>query len=127
MGAINATLVAGNGFIFELDADFLLNYEKKNVLFKSLPKYQQVTLDVSMLVPLATEVKELEAALLSSESRVRELFLLDYFEKQEWKDHRSVTIRSIVRDDNKTLSKDDIEKIQTKLHNSVKRLGVKLR
>lgn len=117
----------GSLFLFELNADFLLNYEAKTPSFKVLPKYQAVSLDISMFVPAKVTVEELEKALVKSDPRVEEVFLIDIFEKKEWGDLRSVTIRSIMRDRKKTLTGNEIEKIQEALQKVVLELGVKLR
>ncbi len=104
-------ILEGDAFIFELDGNFLLNVESPLLEFKPLEKYPEVHLDISILVPLKVSVKELEDLIKKADPRIKAVRLLDFYQKPEWKDQKSVTCRFIVYDEKKTLTKDEIDAV----------------
>lgn len=114
-------------FIVELDAHFLLSHTSKQPLYEPLPKYQSVAFDVSVLAPSTLTVTALEHILAFSDPRIKEVMLLDYFTKPEWQDQHSITIRCIVVDPVKTLSKEDIEEIMSAAQKAVQKAGAQVR
>ncbi len=118
---------AGSAFICEVDADFLLAYQEPLPTFEPLAKYPCVFYDISMLVPLSCTVEQLVNVMKGVDSRVYDVQLLDLFEKDEWKDLRSVTLRFYMRDTQKTLSKDVADEVHLRMINAVKQLGAQIR
>ncbi len=130
-GVINPLLATsffeGDVYAFEISGDFLQKYHGLIKQFAPLPKYQATELDISMLVPQAVAVAELEMAIAQADARVRDLWLLDFFEKPEWGDKRSVTIRFVVYDDHKTMTKEDIDQVLKHVTEAVQQLGAVVR
>lgn len=95
--------------------------------FEPLSKYQAVTLDVSVFAPRSFTVAKLEETIAPIDVRIRDIALVDIFEKAEWGDRRSVTLRYVIQDDEKTLSKTDIEEIQQAVHAALTTQGAEVR
>ena len=122
-----ATITEGEAFAFELDGDFLMQHAPLLKQFEPLSKYQTVALDMSMLIAPTITVAAIEKAIIESDARIRDLILIDYFEKEEWGDQRSVTMRSIVADEHKTLTKEEINEILNTLVQAVTKIGAVVR
>lgn len=110
--AFTNNIIEGDAFIFEFDADVLLAYANQEKKFKPLAKYPMVWQDVSMFVPLTVTVADIVTTVQKIDKRIFDVSLVDFFEKAEWGDKKSVTIRWSARDPEKTLNKDDIDDIQ---------------
>ncbi|MGC2310633.1 MAG: phenylalanine--tRNA ligase subunit beta [Candidatus Babeliaceae bacterium] len=118
-GKINQTFLAplmeGDAFIFELDGNRLLKTPPLMHHFIPLIKYQPVSFDMSILVPLATSVADLEHALITADSRISDIALIDFFEKEEWHDQKSLTFRITAVDEHKTMTHEEIESLHKSL------------
>jgi phenylalanyl-tRNA synthetase beta chain len=101
----------GDAFIFELDGDVLLSIVPEAKVFEPLPKYPDSSLDVSMFIPLQVTVAQIGDIIKHADGRIYQVELIDFFQKDEWIDKRSVTMRFHARDREKTLTKEDIEHI----------------
>ena len=130
-GMLNALMfervAPGAAFVFELNMDqiaLLQHLEKK---FEEPIKYQAVSLDISMLAPYTVTVADLEDALARADGRIQDVLLLDIFEKPEWQDRRSLTMRCVVQDSEKTMTKEDIDLVQGEMQVAVKKFGVEVR
>lgn len=122
-----ARIVEGNAFIVELSIDFLKKQPALRREFESLPKYQTVTLDISMLVPLATSVAHIEELIIKADARIRDVQLVDYFSKDEWHDQRSMTMRMHIFDEDKTMTKQEIDDVWNSVTQAVSQAGVTIR
>jgi phenylalanyl-tRNA synthetase beta chain len=117
----------GHAFAVELNGDALLAYRQPHIKFKPLSKYPAVWLDISMLVPLSTSVAHMEGVISSVDSRIISVSLVDFFEKKEWGNQRSITLRYVVQDSEKTLEKQDIAAIEMAVAQAVKAQGAQVR
>lgn len=122
-----AHIVPGSACAFELDGDFLMQHAPLIKQFEALPKYQAVTLDVSMLIPPALTVADIEKAIAESEARIRDVMLTDLFEKEEWGNQRSITMRCIVSDEHATMTKEEIAQVLNTITHAVTKLGAVVR
>lgn len=120
-------IVSGNAFVLELDGEFLRDYKKPPVHVRPLSKYPCTELDISVLAPFEITVADLEAAITRSDSRIRDIYLVDYYEKHEWHAQRSVTLRYKLCDESKTVTKEDIDKVTRAVQASMKAIGVTVR
>lgn len=131
IGMINqefmGSVLTGQGCLFELDADFLITVPDKSTEFEQWSKYQDVTYDISMLVPLKVSADELKAAILKADKHIQSVDLVDYFEKEDWLDKRSVTFRYQMSSMKKTLDKDDMDAIAQSVQKAVKKYHVEVR
>lgn len=122
-----ARIVEGDAFIFELNGDFVTSYHPQVKKFTPISKYPVVWLDISMLVPLPITVEKLSAAISKVDARITSVTLVDFFEKEEWKDQRSLTFRYFITDQEKTLEKDEIDAVSRAVVQAVQTLGVQVR
>jgi len=117
----------GHAFIFELNGDFLEKYVRPEHRFVPLSKYPEVDRDVSMLVPLSLTVDELSHMMSNVDEQVVAVELVDMFQKKEWKDQRSLTMRYTMRDATKTMTKAEVDAIHTKIIKTVEAAGATVR
>ena len=122
-----STILEGDAFIFELDANFLLNVQPEHPKFVPLLKYQTTAQDISMLVPLSVTVAVIESVIKNADDRITHVQLVDSFEKEEWGDKKSQTFRYTAANPEGTLTKEAIEEIMHHVEQAVKNLGAELR
>ncbi len=104
-------LGGGDAFVFELDGDFIKQYVAAQHVLKPLAKYQATSLDVTVIVPVAVTVAQLTALIAGADKRIFDVCLQDTFVKDEWNDRKSITMRFFVRDETKTMDKQEIEDV----------------
>ena len=64
-----------------------------------------------MFVPLQVTVAQISSLMERADARIYHVALVDFFQKDEWADKRSITMRLQARDLDKTLTKEDIDYI----------------
>ena len=122
-----SSLFEGDAFIFELDGNFLLDYRAPKKVFKPASKYPEVIRDVSMFIPLAVTVDDVTSVITSCDDRITQAYLVDSFQKDEWKDHKSLTFRFILRDYTKTLDKEEVDTVYNVVVEKLKIVGADIR
>lgn len=123
-----STIAEGQAFIFELDAEQLLAGSDARVeKFVPLTKYPSTWFDVSMLVPLSITVDALKKIIMHADERIFKVDLIDFFQKEEWKDQRSITVRFYARDAEKTLSHEEIDHMYGHVVQGLKQAGAQIR
>ena len=120
-------IATGFSFIFEIDATFLITVPDYKVMYSAPSRFQDVELDMSLLVDRACTVDQLTKVLLSVDKRIKQVTLRDFYEKKEWADKKSVTFRCVLVDDTKTLAKEDIEQIEKNMVKAVQEQGAQVR
>lgn len=120
-------LPESDAFFFELDGDFLINYVSKIKKFEILSKFQENFFDLSLFVPLTLNTSILEKTLLDVDKLVTKVDLIDFFEKEDWLDKRSLTFRLTISSQDKTLEKSEIDMVWQKSIDVAEKLGAKLR
>jgi len=125
--AFLSPLVEGDAFAFELDGDFLLNYKAPEKVCKPLSKYPESTRDISMFVPLTVTVDELITNIKSCDDKIVAVHLVDFFQKDEWKNKKSLTFRFILQDYTKTLQKEEVDSICEIVVKKLEKFGAALR
>lgn len=120
-------LDVGQACIFELDVQYLLQGGKHKQVFASWSKYQSVTHDISMFVPLKITANTIQHAIESASAKINSVELVDFFEKAEWGDKRSLAFRYQMSDKTKTLDKKEIDEIVQSVHKAVKKHHVEIR
>lgn len=120
-------LVESQACVFELDLDYLLAYKAPVTKCKELAKYQGSFFDLSCVVPVTVTASSIKKTLSSLASTVEDVTLLDFFEKEEWIDTRSLTFRVAVRRNDTTITKEEVDALREKAISSLGGLGVTLR
>lgn len=125
--ALIRSIGEGEGFVVELDAEYLCSYAAPRAQYHPVSKYQSVDLDMSLLIPRSVTVDAVQQALAQADGRIISVILHDFFEKDAWPDRRSITLRFTISDINKTLSKEDIDDVWESAGIAVKALGAEIR
>jgi phenylalanyl-tRNA synthetase beta subunit len=113
--------------VFELDGDFLLSYQAPAIRVQPISKYPDVVRDISMFVPLTLMVDQLKNSIAAIDPRIQSVHLIDFFEKQEWADKRAVTMRYVIVDQHKTLTREEVDEIHARIEADVKKRGAVIR
>lgn len=117
----------GHAFGFELDGDFVLNFKAAKKKFVPLPKYQDVHRDVTVLVPNKMTVAALQQTIHDAHKQVESVSLHDFFTKPEWNDQKALTFRFVLRDHEKTMTKQQADAMCQTIHDALKRAGAEIR
>lgn len=118
---------SGSAFIFEIDGEFLEEYKAEKTAFKTWSKFQDVSYDISLFIPLDVTVDSLRSAILGAHSFIQSVHLVDFFEKEEWTDKRAITLRYVMSCPDKTMTKTDLDGIVQLVHNVVAKYHAKIR
>ncbi len=116
-----------DAFLFELDGDFLHTYTAPQKIYRPISKYPTVSLDISVLVPLSVTVDAVRTALIQADKRIYEVQLVDLYEKPEWQNQKSLTLRFTIEDHHQTLTKDEIERVMAHVTAQLEQLGGNIR
>jgi len=126
----------GHAFVFELDADFLINYRAPIKPFTALPKFQPNVRDISLLLPASDTVEEMSRAIVKVDPRIKDVILIDYLESLGKKDRRPeeavgedrcATFRFAIYEETKTLTKPEIDAIVQSVSDVVVARGATIR
>ncbi|GKU23931.1 phenylalanine--tRNA ligase subunit beta [Clostridium folliculivorans] len=119
-----------NAYVAELDLDILYansNTEKK---YKPLPKYPAVTRDIALLVEDAILVQEIEETIRKAGGNLVETVkLFDVYKGQQIPEgKKSIAYAISYRDENKTLTDNEVNKVHDKILRSLEyKIGAQLR
>lgn len=131
LGAAHPTMLGavaqGHALIFELDGDFITTAKEPQKRYVPMPVYQDSSRDVSFFVPLAVTIAQLEKGIAQADARIFNVALVDRFEREEWDNKRSITMRFSARDAVKTLQKEDIDAIYEAVVKQLVSLGATVR
>jgi phenylalanyl-tRNA synthetase beta chain len=119
-------LFEGTIFVCECEYKKIIKNIKK-ISYTPLSKYQHVFLDISMLAPYTLTVDAIEHIISTSDNRIKDIRMVDYFTKAEWVDQRSVTLRVRVQDETKAVDKETIEEVMNAMKISVESKGALVR
>ncbi len=117
----------GAAFIFEINADYLIEYKRPLVRFEPLPKYPSVRRDVSMLIPVMVTADALTKMIKAVDSRIEAVALIDFFAKPDWKDQKAMTFHVEMCDKEKTLVADEVEEMWSRVIAQLQQQGAVIR
>lgn len=118
----------GSAFIFELNADILVNYQRPVAQFVPLSKYPEVNRDISMIVSNAISVEEITMLIRYIDpTTICSVLLIDMFQKKQWDQERALTFRYTLRSKDKTMTKNEIDTISKKVEQALVQQGVTIR
>lgn len=118
---------SGTIFIFELNADYLINYKKPIVRFESLSKYPSVRRDASVMINVSAQADVLIDAIKNVDRRIVNVRLVDFFSKPDWKDQKAMTFHVEIEDKEKTMTCEEVEVIWNKVIVQLQQQGATIR
>lgn len=121
------SVIKGQGFVFECNAELMLTYPIAAKKFTPWSKYQTVSVDVSMLVDALVTSENLEALILQADEKIDHVSLVDFFEKDSWAGKRSLTFRYRICDFEQNLTKEVIENVTNKVIEKMLSQGAQIR
>lgn len=117
-------------FLAEIALDRLLALEPAPVAYRRLPRYPSVVRDLSVMVPRSTSVAELESAVRDlGVANLVDVALYDIFSGGNLPEgQHSVTLRTTFRDEERTLTDDEVGASHAKIVEELgRRFGASLR
>jgi phenylalanyl-tRNA synthetase beta chain len=117
----------GDAFIFELDGDFFLSHTPTTKKFVPSSKYPVVERDISMHIPVTLTAQHIAQRIKGVDPKIVHVILIDFFEKKELLDQRSVTFRFVIEDHEKTLTKEEADAIWDLVSAELKNEGAIIR
>ncbi len=116
-----------HGYIFEVNLEHLLSTPYKKLTMQPLSKFQDTYFDISLLVPLRVTTASLHTLFEQTDAIVTKTELVDFFEREEWDDVRSLTFRFWLNHKERTLEKDEIENVRASIITVAQAHGATLR
>jgi len=120
-------LSSGQAFIFELDGDYLLRYVPAVTKLAPMSKYPEVIRDISCWIPDGVLVDQILALVRSQSSLLRHVQLIDYMSHELQDHHKAATIRCVLQDDTRTLTKEEVDGIITIISQNLQNMGAIIR
>jgi phenylalanyl-tRNA synthetase beta chain len=116
-------------FVAEIKLDVLLEINKRNTVYKPLPKFPAVERDFAVLVDKETPVGTLEKAISGGAGRLLErIELFDVYEgAQIPAGKKSVAFSVYLRSADSTLTDKEIDDVNTKIIKKLESVGAELR
>ncbi|MCV2503968.1 MAG: phenylalanine--tRNA ligase subunit beta, partial [Neisseriaceae bacterium] len=113
--------------VFEIKYDAITQPQK--IQYQPISKYQPVHRDLAFIVPENTTAQELLSALNSKKiPALKSIKIFDLYQGDNIPDkHKSLAVKIIFQDNEKTLKDDEIDNFMQLLINQVKPLGISLR
>lgn len=122
-----STVCPGDGFIFELDAHFFMHHKDQTKRYQPTSKYPEMVRDISMLMVRHMSSAQIMEIIAACDPKIISVALLDFFEKDEWPDKRSMTFRFTISDKEKTMTKEEADVIWDKVAATLKQNGASIR
>ncbi len=120
-------ILKNQSFAFELCLDLLLAYKPCEKQFVPWSKYQAVFVDLSLLIDARMSSEHIEQMIVQTDAKIDKVSLLDFFEKEEWIDQRSLTFRYRICDFEQNLTKEVIDHVTAKVIENMKAYGAQIR
>ncbi len=117
-------------FVAEIALDLLLDLESAPASYRRLPRYPSVVRDVSVLVGRSVPVEHLVTSVQSlGISNLVDVTLYDIFSGERLpENHHSVTLRTLFRDEERTLTDDEVSASHARIIDELaRRFGAVLR
>ncbi len=122
-----SSFAPGYAWAFEIDGDFLYTYKAQTPHYVPTPKYPPMSRDISILINVATSADTVSHIIANIDPRITKIELIDFFQRPEWVDKKSMTLRFIIVDIDKTLTKQEADLIWDRVADALKKEGATLR
>jgi phenylalanyl-tRNA synthetase beta chain len=119
--------IEGDAFLFEINADYINSVTTKNTVYKPISKYPSICRDLSILVPLSITVEHIKSLISSIDQRITHVTLIDFFQKKDWVNQKSLAFSITITDENKTLTHQDADYICDRLKKELEHVGAVVR
>ena len=106
-----------NIVVAEINIEIFAKIDNNPVVFKEISKYQTVDFDFSIIVKNDVKYSDIEKVIIESNLEYLQSYrLIDVYENEiKLKDNKNITIRFTIGSDEKTLTKEEIDKEREKI------------
>jgi phenylalanyl-tRNA synthetase beta chain len=97
--------------------------------YKHLPKFPEITIDISVLIEKTIEIKTLESAISKAEKHlIKEVSLFDIYEGVNIpKNKKAIAFKITLQSNDRTLTDEDMSKTQSAIFKNLEALGGEIR
>jgi phenylalanyl-tRNA synthetase beta chain len=120
-------VVPGDAFIFELDGEIVQNYKPHAHKYQQGSKFPEIVRDISMFVPATLTVRAIEDLVQSVDARICKVTLIDFFVGQDATERKALTVRFVLQDTTKTLTKDEADEVTHVIIDKLQSAGATIR
>ncbi|MCL4229454.1 phenylalanine--tRNA ligase subunit beta [Candidatus Dependentiae bacterium] len=120
-------VVHGDAFIFELDGDVLIRHDAEPKKYKQPSKYPEVVRDISMFVSESLTVAEVIRVIKGIDPRIDHVSLIDFMPAMQHDVRKALTVRFVLQDDKKTLTKEEADAVVMHAVHALQGLGAVIR
>ncbi len=121
--------INGKAAIFDLDLDILYNAKKEAIKFTELQKFPEVPFEISVLMDKNAYTEKVISLIKNSNQKyIRDAKVISVYEGKPIQDgYKSVSIKTVFSDREKTMEPDVIESLQKGIMDSLKNKGYEIR
>lgn len=120
--------IKANTTIFVLDFQTLFDLQGKKRKYKQVPKYPQVTRDLSFWIDRSIEASVIEEKLMNIKSKnIASIRIRDIYKTTKKKDKKSITIQIVLQSKTHTLTEKDITEDMKLVAQAVEKMKGKIR
>jgi len=115
--------------LFEVSLTKVIKFIKHQVDYKPLPKFPEVVLGMTLIVPEDVSIKDLISNINNrNEALIEDISVIDIYRgEQIGEDKKSVVLDLVYRASDRTLTESEVQKVHNSILESLKKLGVKHR
>jgi phenylalanyl-tRNA synthetase beta chain len=115
--------------VFEINFTKLATYGFKELKYQPLPKYPDITIDISVVIDKKVEIGELLKTIKNvDKTLIRKVDLFDLYEGPNIpEDKKAVAFNITLRADDRTLTDEEMKKVQNEIFARLKKLGGDIR
>lgn len=113
-------------FCVEFSFDWYIKAQQP-IIYSPVSCYQKVHRDLSIFIHKSTKFDTIKSSLTFISNLIEKIDLIEFLEKDDWKDQRALTIRITFVDKTKTLTKEIIDNTMNLIQENVKSNGATIR
>jgi len=113
--------------VFELNAAYLQSYNVPVKTYKAGSRFPDIHRDISMLVPLTVIADDVRTAIARAHEQIIAVDLIDFFQKEDWTDKKSLTFSYIIRSMHATMTTQEVDAIGQLVNQAVRAYGADIR
>lgn len=114
-------------FVAEINIDTIIKHTTNVPTFKPISKFQPVIRDITIWSPKEHTAQTFIDHLKNSSPLISSVSIINFLEKEEWPNHRSITLRIVIESHEKTFTKEEIDLIISTIAQKIQSFKAEIR
>lgn len=114
-------------FVAEINIDTINTQTTHAPIFKPLSKFQPVTRDITIWTPKKHTAQTFIDAIKNLNPLISSVTIVHFLEKEEWPEHRAITLRIVIESYEKTFNKEEIDLIVLAISETISSFKAEIR